>query len=106
MNDWADRIIAAIYAVIGAILGSFAFLWLSIGASKSKWSGWVGFIGCVAVGGLAGWLAHRYRNREVGLLTDSLDSAEQTLLMKRVFVVIPCLVGLYFLWDLAMGGSR
>lgn len=104
MKDWSDRIIAGFYALFGAFLGTAVYLFL-FRFGLWKRAGWVPFLFLVIAGGVAGWIAYGQRHREIDISVGGLDQADHSLLIRRIGVAALCLVGLYFVWDFAMGAK-
>jgi hypothetical protein len=104
-----ETIVVVFHTLFGAFLGFLVFMFgiggllsLFTEPSEATWLGPVGLFVCPGVGGLLGWFAYRHRHREFGgpgILAQ--DTAGGVLLVKRLMVVAACLVGLYFLWQLA-----
>lgn len=103
---------APLRSVFGAALGFLIFavalggwMYLFTGRSTKPWNGLVALIICSAIGGCWGLLSYKFRNREFGSGESSLfhDEATALLFMKRLMVIVTCLAGLYFVWQLAKG---
>ena len=109
VKDLDQKIVAAMYPLFGAFLGFLVFTfgtggWWFVfaGKVKSMWIGPMGLAVSVAVGAVLGWIAYRRRHSELEGVDDALATLERNpLLKKRVGVVIFCLIGLYFVWQLA-----
>lgn len=109
MKDLDKKIVAALFPLLGMFLGFLVFTfglggwrYTFTGRSRSWWIGPWGLLLFLAVGGVLGWLSYRHRDREIGGVGPlAHDAPTGFLLGKRLIVIATCLVGLYFVWQLA-----
>jgi hypothetical protein len=112
MKDLEDKIMFAFYGLFGAALGFLIFAaalggwrYLLTNRPAKPWNGLVALILCSALGCGWGLLSYKFKDREFGSGPSGLfqDQASGILFVKRLMVVASCLVGLYFIWQLAKG---
>jgi len=110
MKDPIDKLVCAMFGLFGAALGFLVYAmalggwrFVLLGHATKAWNGLAGLIISCAVGGVLGLVSYRFRDREFGSGdSDYYDSpATAILFSKRLIVIVTCLVGLYFLWQLA-----
>jgi hypothetical protein len=109
MKDLDKKIVSLVHALFGAFLGFLVFTfalggWRFVftGRSQSTWRGPFGLLICIAIGGMLGWIAYKFRSIEFDL-SGSIpqDRAGAMLFTKLLMVVGVAVVGLYFIWQLA-----
>ncbi len=106
----ADEIIVIVmYGLFGALLAFLVFTfglggWAYVftGKPRSVLIGFPGLLLFLTTGASLGLLSYRHRHREFGGVGPlAHDAATGYLLAKRVIVILTCLAGVYFVWQLA-----
>ena len=111
MKDPSHTIVAVVFGLLGVFLGFLVFTlslggfdYVFLGKSRSLWRGGFGLSICLLVGGVAGWISYRLRNREFGPSGVPYEGAAGGFLFsKRVIVLVTAAVACYYIWDLARG---
>ena len=111
VKDLDLKIVAVLYGMLGAFLGflifTFAFgnfEFVFMGKVESMWRGPLGLLLALGGGAVLGLLAWRHRQMEFhGLEAFTENQASAILFSKRVMVLISCVCGAYFIWELAKG---
>jgi hypothetical protein len=112
MKDFADKIMLIFYGLFGGTLGFLIFMfalggstYVFTGHASKPWNGPVALIIACILGGGWGLVSYKFSDREFGSGGSSFyqDPPAAMLFVKRLMVVATCLVGLYFIWQLAKG---
>lgn len=109
MKDIDQKVVTALFVLFGAFLGFLVFtfalggMWfIFTGKSNGWWRGPLGLGISLVTGGILGWISYRHRHHESNALgTFARDAGGGVLLGKRIVVIVSCLVGLYYVWQLA-----
>jgi hypothetical protein len=112
MKNLDDKIIMVFYGVFGGGLG-FLIYTFGLGGMKvmvmnraaKPWNGMLALIICVVLGFGWGIVSYKFKDREFGGGGSSLfdDQATALLFTKRLMVLLTCVAGVYFMWQLAKG---
>ena len=110
MKDFSEVFMFVFYTLFGTVLGFLIFLcacggweYVFLGRSTKPWNGLFALIILCGLGSGWGFVSYKYKNREFGSRSSVFysDPASAALFTKRLMVIATCLVGAYFIWQLA-----
>ena len=111
MNRLDEKIVAAVFVLIGGVAGFLVFTFgfggwefVFTGKSSSVFFGFPGLLLCIVSGGCWGAYSYKHRHREVvDLEPFAKDAAGGFLMSKRFSVVLVGLIALYCVWHFTRG---